>query len=567
MKKNLKSIVNLSLSVALFATITGCNRDADQTMSASPSPSNTTQSSASPQASSSSTSQNSEIDAVEQAKRVTRFMPEIIKLVKATLIEQPSKLWSGFNTSGKQILLINESDRIAYLLNNQRPELGSKEEVIEYDTSTFAEKNIDQLILPFGEIQFNEKSTYYANISMLSRPAAGIPNDEQSTFERVMATVIHESIHLLLQKDTPDYNRTAGLRGQEYPFDVMSRYYRHETYAYLQDAILATNQDDKVKAIKQAVYFHEKFLKENPKNVTMDLFDSAEGQAEYITYKYQVLSQNPTYSAQQLQDETKNYIVKENNKRYPTKSGEYPLIPVTEREHYMIGALAIANLFDLGLNPSTDIYKKSGINLLKQKYGSSASEGHKGLKEEVMQHFTSIADGIKSRIDDFEKNVKSTDYAKVKIPVTVNNMSFGYDKPSILYNYNNQSGALMSVSQEMRLGKSEHRLKLSKLSVFTPMGMPVEVDQSTEGTTMEVPVGGQQSIEGNTMKAPVGGQQSTEGMMMQPPADMVMFMYLALIPKADIQVKDNLLTIQREDLNFFDIPFDLVNGEYVLRVK
>ncbi len=111
-------MVHLSLSVALFTTIVGCNQDADQTMSASPSPSNTAQSSATPQASSSPTGQISPVDTVEKAKIILRIMPKIIKTVKTALIDQPSKLWSGFNTSNIQFLLINQSNRVAYLLNN-----------------------------------------------------------------------------------------------------------------------------------------------------------------------------------------------------------------------------------------------------------------------------------------------------------------------------------------------------------------------------------------------------------------------------------------------------------------
>jgi len=459
-----------------------------------------------------------ESNPIENSKKIREMMPKLVKDIKKIMIDDASKLWPSFNTADKQILLVNPSNKMAYLINNQKPDIGPKDQVIEYSTDSI--KDVQLLVMPFQLTTFNDLPTYVFNVEFAS---GIISRAGDKAYEDLFKFVVHEGIHMLLQSG----NSVEGLgtRAETYPEDIDSRYYRNEMYQYLQEASKSKNKEEKIDQIQQAVYFYELYLNSNKKNKQQDGYDNIEGMATYLQEKaYQMLN-HPNATAKELNDLTAQSIISN-----VVLTGKERLLLNKGREYYDIGSLAIASAVDLELD-SKAIFTTSPLGLLKSKFGSKKAEGHENIKKANNDYYISYNNELKSYVDDIASKQKDNNYAAVRIPVTIANSSFTLEDMTVEYEYKGKPAEIQTATREIVLGDT--RIKLNKMkSLF-----------------LEEP-----------MKDP------KDPTKMDP--NMVFGYTIVYVPKKDIEIsKDKLLTIQRDDLLVFDAKYEEKDGEYQVLIK
>ncbi|WP_313639360.1 hypothetical protein [Paenibacillus sp.] len=459
-----------------------------------------------------------ESNPIENSKKIREMMPKLVKDIKKTMIDDAGKLWPSFNNADKQILLLNPSNKMAYLINNQKSDIGSKDEVIEYSTDSI--KDVQLLVMPFQLTTFNDHPTYVFNVDIA---ASFGPMSGDKAYEDTFNLIVHEGVHILLQSGNSVEGQ--GTRAETYPEDINSRYYRNEMYQYLKAAALIKNKDEKIDQIQQAVYFYELYLNSNKKNKEQDGYDNIEGMATYLQEKAYQLLNHPDASAKELNDLTAQSIV--SNVMLTDKE---KLLLDKGREFYDIGSLAMAAAVDLGLD-SKAIFTTSPLGLLKSKFGSKKAEGHENIKKANQDYYTSYNNKLKSYVDDIATKQKDDNYAAVRIPVTIKNSSGMFQDMIVQYEYKGKPAEIQTATREIVLGDT--RIKLNQMkSLFIESPMEAQKDP----------------------------------MKMDP--NMVMGYTIVFVPKKDIEIsKDKLLTIQRDDLLIFDAKYEEKDGEYQILTK
>ncbi|GAB0166813.1 hypothetical protein LSPCS325_02500 [Lysinibacillus sp. CTST325] len=455
---------------------------------------------------------------IENSQKIREITPELVKDIKKILIDDASKLWPSFNNEDKQILLLNPSNKIAYLINNQKTDIGPKDEVIEYSTDSI--KDTQLLVTPFQLTTFNNHPTYVFNLDFASDFISG--TDEKAAYEYVFKFIIHEGIHILLQSGGTVEG--LGTRAETYPEDIDSRYYRNEMYQYLKKAIESKKKDEKIDQIQKAVYFYELYLNSNKKNKDQDGYDNIEGMATYLESKAYQMLQHPHASVKELNELTLQNIIDNSNQE------QEEVLLMKDREFYDIGALAIASAVDLNLNDKT-ILTASPLGLLNSQFGSKKAEGHENIKKANDDYYNSYNSKLKSYVDDIASKQKDNQYVAVRIPVTIQNSSATFEDMIVEYQYKGNPAEIQTTTREIIL--PDTRIKLNKM----------------ESLYIEAPM--------------EGYKDSTK---MNP--NTIMGYTIVYIPKKEIEFsKDKLLTIQRDDLLIFDAKYEEKDGEYQILMK
>lgn len=459
---------------------------------------------------------------IENSKKSREITPELVKDIKKILIDDASKLWPSFNTDDKQILLLNPSNKMAYLINNQKTDIGTKDEVIEYSTDSI--KDTQLLVTPFQLTTFNDHPTYAFNLDF----ASDLYSDAgEKTYERVFKFIVHEGIHILLQSG----NSVEGLgtRAETYPEDTDSRYYRNEMYQYLKEAI-GKNEDEKINQVQKAVYFYELYLNSNKKNKQQDGYDNIEGMATYLDAKAYQMIKHPDATTEEINELTAQSII---DNFIPADQEQEKVLLMKGQEFYDIGALAIASAVDLNLNDKT-ILTGSPLGLLNSQFGSKKAEGHQNIKKANADYYNSYNSKLKSYIDDIASKQRDDKYVAVRIPVTIQNSSVMYEDMIVEYQYKEIPAEIQTATREILL--PDTRIKLNKMkSIF-----------------IEAPLEGLEGLENPEKMNPT----------------MIMGYTIVFIPKKDIEFsQDKLLTIQRDDLLIFDAKYVEKDGEYQILVN
>jgi hypothetical protein len=462
-----------------------------------------------------------ESNPIENSQKIREMMPKLVKDIKKVLIDEASKLWPSFNNADKQILLLNPSNKIAYLINNQKSDIGSKDEVIEYSTDSL--KDVQLLVMPFQLTTFNDHPTYVFNVDIASSFG---PMSGDKAYEDMFKLIVHEGIHILMQEGKSVEG--LGTRAETYPEDINSRYYRNEMYQYLKEAVNSKNKDKKLDQIQQAVYFYELYLNSNKKNKQTDGYDNIEGMATYLETKAYTLLNHPNASAQELNDLAAQNIVKN---FIPADQEKEGLLLIKGREFYDIGSLAIASAVSLGLDDKA-ILTNSPLGLLKSKFGSKETPGHANIKKANEHYYISYNNKLKSYVDDIATKQNDNQYAAVRIPVTVKNSSSMFEDMIVEYEYKGKQAEIQTATREIVLGDT--RIKLNRMKSLFIQQSPMEAPK--DPTKMD--------------------------------PNMVIGYTIVFVPKKDIEIsKEKLLTIQRDDLLIFDAKYVDNDGEYQIEMN
>lgn len=452
---------------------------------------------------------------IENSKKIREITPELVKDIKKILIDDARKLWPSFNNEDKQILLLNPSNKMAYLINNQKTDIGPKDEVIEYSTDSI--KDTQLLVMPFQLTTFNDHPTYVFNLEFASDIISGA---DENAYEIVFKFIVHEGIHILLQSG--ESVEGLGTRAETYPEDIDSRYYRNEMYQYLKKAIKSKNKDEKIDQIQQAVYFYELYLNSNKKNKAQDGYDNMEGMATYLESKAYQMIKHPEESVKELNELTAQNII---DNFIPADQDQEEVLLMKMREFYDIGALAIASAVDMQLNEKT-ILTASPLGLLDSEFGSKKAEGHENIKKANNDYYNAYNNKLKSYVDDIASKQKDDQYAAVRIPVTIQNSSASYENMNVEYQYKGNPAEIQTTTREIVL--PDTRIKLNKMK-------SISIESPMEG--LEDPA----KMNPNT----------------------IMGYTIVFVPKKDIEFsQDKLLTIQRDDLLIFDAKYEEKDGEY-----
>ncbi|MFJ8458588.1 hypothetical protein ACIQ57_05595 [Lysinibacillus xylanilyticus] len=448
---------------------------------------------------------------IENSKKIREITPELVKDIKKILIDDASKLWPSFNNEDKQILLLNPSNKMAYLINNQKTDIGPKDEVIEYSTDSI--KDTQLLVMPFQLTTFNDHPTYVFNLEFVSSTG-------EKAYETVFKFIVHEGIHILLQSGGTAEG--LGTRAETYPEDIDSRYYRNEMYQYLKKAIESKNKDEKIDQIQQAVYFYELYLNSNKKNNDQDGYDNIEGMATYLESKAYQMIKHPDASTKELNELTAQNII---DNFIPADQGQEEVLLMKGQEFYDIGALAIASAVELNLNDKT-ILTASPLGLLKSEFGGKKAEGHQNIKKANEDYYNSYNSKLKSYVDDIVSKQKDNQYVAVRIPVTIQNSSAMYEEMIVEYQYKGNPAEIQTTTREIILPDTRIKLnKMKSLSIEAPM----------------------EDLEDPTKMNP----------------NTIMGYTIVFVPKKDIEFsQDKLLTIQSDNLLIFDAKYEEKDGEY-----
>jgi len=453
---------------------------------------------------------------IENSKIIREITPKLVKDIKKILIDDASKLWPSFNNEDKQILLLNPSNKMAYLINNQKSDIGPKNEVIEYSTDSI--KDTQLLVNPFQLTKFNDHPTYVFNLEFASDLISGA---DEKAYEIVFKFIVHEGIHILLQSG--DSVEGLGTRAETYPEDTDSRYYRNEMYQYLKKAIESKTKNEKIDQIQKAVYFYELYLNSNKKNKAQDGYDNIEGMATYLESKAYQMIKHPDASAQKLNELTAQNII---DNFTAADQGQEEVLLMKGREFYEIGALAIASAVDLNLNEKS-LLTASPLGLLKSEFGSKKAESQENIKKANNDYYNAYNNELKSYVEDISSKQKDEQFAAVRIPVTNQNSSATFENMIVEYQYKGNPAEIQTTTREIIL--PDTRIKLNKMkSLF--------------------------------IEAPMEGLEDPTKMN----SNTIMGYTIVFVPKKDIEFSQDkqLLTIQRDDLLIFDAKYEEKDGEY-----
>lgn len=447
-------------------------------------------------------------------EEVNKVLPELSKKVKTLLVDNSNKIDEKFNMKDTQILLMSNISKTAYLINSQNEKYGKKDEIVEYSTDTFKDKSL--LTVPYVLTEFNGKQTYAFNVDFFAKAV----KDKQQLETGLIKPIIHEAVHLVLQKSLENGQVTtaekaiAGDRTQNYPVLYDARTYRNQTLDYYKKALQSEKEEDKIKYIKMGNYFYKKYLDMNNENKNETAYDKIEGQARYLEYRALAVLNNLDKDENTIKTETKkallndNAVMDENITTKMSKNGEY----------YVIGSLAYANIYDIG--EEKELNYSNPLEYLLNKYGYTENEGNKEISNKVKSYYDEVNNNLKNTIDGIDSKLNDDKYIKIKIPVLrkyKENSSVRFEGESIKYNYNNESATIDTISKEIRIG--DNRIKLKSATVLT-----------TKGNTN----------------------------------DGIMSYQYVFIPKENVEINKDKLTVQTKEVQIYDAKFTMENGVYKL---
>lgn len=448
----------------------------------------------------------------ELKSSLNKLLPEISKKIKKILIENSNRIDEKFDMEKIQILLISNMNRNAYLINSQNEKYGKKDELVEYSTDTFKEKGI--LTIPYGLTKFNDKQTYVFNIDFFADGG-----NEKQMEDQIVKSIIHEGVHLILQKSLEGDVATAEessseSRAETYPVLYEARIYRSQILSLYKKALQSEKKEDKIKYIKMGNYFYKKYFDMNEQHKNEGDVDKAEGQARYFEFRGLALLNNLDKDENAIKAETKrtfldeNYEMKEEAFAQTDKNGEF----------YSVGSIAYANIYDLG--EEKELNYRNPLKYLLDKYGYTENEGNKELGTKVKEHYEEINNELKTTINGIDSKINDDKYAKIKIPVLYKyeeNASVSYEGNQISYKFNGGNATIDKISREIRIGSN--RILLKSATVV-----------STEGSSEN---------------------------------EMMTYIYV-MVPKDELEVENDKLTVQTKNIQIYNGKFIEENGMYKL---
>ncbi|HCM90411.1 MULTISPECIES: hypothetical protein [Vagococcus] len=435
-------------------------------------------------------------------EEVVSLMPDIAKKSKKIMIDNSEKIHPKFNMKDKQILIVSNIGKTAYLVNSQDEKYGKKDDVVEYSTDTITNKDI--MTGAFGETEFNGKKTYFLNIDSQMFMLEG---NKEKKVNVLVQTILHESIHKYLQPKLEKGESLASLestangvkRALTYPIPYEERIYRAQQTFYYREAVKAKTEEERVSNIKKGNYFYKKYLEANPENEKKAVYDRIEGQPAYSEARGIATTSEKANDEKSINDETISNILKDNR-----VSDEMIQMGMEDMEYYAVGELAYANVLQLNQMKEIQDDNQNPVKYLYEKYGVEENKGNEKLSAGIKEQFTAQNNQLKQQVEGVDEKVKSPDYVKVKVRITDEQLGFEMHTGSVNYKFKENDATIETISREVKLG--ENRLKLTQSELIKTMEGDKEVN------------------------------------------------YL-MVPKKDVEIKGDKVSIQSKDVQVFDQTF------------
>ncbi|MCT4687882.1 hypothetical protein [Vallitalea sp.] len=473
----------------------------------------------------------------EQKDKLREIFPQLCRETKETLIDNAHLIDPMFDMKKMQILLISNTLHTAYLINSQDKKYGEKDEMVEYSTDTFKDKRI--LVQIYNIVEFNNKPTYIVNVDYM----IGIAFDLNSMKTEIFKFIVHEAVHLVLQK-AKDKNLTTmeeamgRSRAVKYPMEYQSRIYRNQMTHFYKQALSTVDEQEKINNIKKANYFYKKYLEQSEDNKEKSSYDKIEGEARFAEYKaLSILEGNKTV------DEVNKNAVKLLNKDMNIR-----ILGMKENmEYYIIGSAAYGLIYDLGIENNLDY--NNPVKYLLKKYGVTENEGNKKLTMKITNEYEAYNKNIKTRVEDIENKLQSNDYNIIVIPINnkyTENRNVVYNKESLQYEYKNKKVTIDSMSKEIRLGNG--RILLKNAQVLSESLISEQLTKKNK-----------EVIEGN--------ESSKEQEIPNGISDIVIENIYVTVPKKDVDIDNSRLSVQTKQVQIYDAKFNEKDGMYYLEDK
>ncbi|WP_346888609.1 hypothetical protein [Clostridium sp. UBA1056] len=442
---------------------------------------------------------------------IEEVLPEIADDIRKVLVKNGTKIDSQLDLSKMQILLFSNMNHKAYLINSQNDKYGAPDENIEYSTDTFKDKTL--LTRMFDITEFNDRKTYIFNVDTFAYN--GLSKEELK--EELEKSIIHEAIHLVLQSKQEENIQTGeelmgSNRSVEYPLDSKSRVYRAQQMNFYKKALEAKTEEERIDFIKKGNYFYKKFLEVNPNNITDSELDKIEGQPRYFEYRGLALLKDINQSEDELKESTRIKFLENNYEINPDTVNEMG----KNGEFYAIGSLGYANIYALNIEKDFGFINPS--KYLLDKFGFTENAGDEELEKNIEKHYNDMNSNIKERVDKFTGEMNNPDYITIKIPVFKKyeeNGNVEIQGESIKYLYKGNENTLENVTKEIKLG--DNRVLIKSTDIMS------ELDTTGDDEY-----------------------------------------YYINIPKKDIAIEDNRLTVQLKSLQVYGSKFVEKDGMYIL---
>lgn len=451
----------------------------------------------------------------EQKEEFRQLFPELCKDIKKILVDNAHLIDLKFNMKSTQILLVSNVIHTAYLINSQNEKYGTKDELVEYSTDTIKDTSI--LVQGFNIIEFNDKSTYIVNLDFMLQ---GHPNTVIK--EEIIKFIVHEAIHLVMQKAKDPTLKTQeemmATRAIKYPLNYQSRIDRAQMLVLYKKALKAKSEEEKIKYIKKANYFYNKFLEYDEDNRAKALYDKIEGEAKFAEFQ-SIAILNNAKTKEEVNNEATRLLVD-----YYTMFNHEAIDE--NLEYYIIGSMAYALMHKLNENQ----IDSNPVNYLLDKYGIIENDGDKKLEQSLNTKYSDENKRIKKRVESVTNKLNSDDYTQVVIPVYYKYQENGniiYNQESIQYVYNGEEVTIDNITKEVRLKNSRILLKsVESISKLRQMNMEKIQDSDNNDFKSEI---------------------------------------IITVPSEDIEINNDKLTIQIKNVQMYDVKFIKKDGIYYLR--
>ncbi|WP_346914869.1 hypothetical protein [Clostridium sp.] len=443
-------------------------------------------------------------------EHIGELLPEISDDIRKVLVKNGTKIDPQLDLSDMQIVLFSNMNRRAYLINSQNDKYGAPDENIEYSTDTFKDKTL--LTTMFRITEFNDRKTYIFNVDAFA--SNGLPKEDLK--EELEKSIIHEGVHLVLQSKLEENVQTGeelmgANRSIDYPLDSKSRVYRAQQRNFYKKALEAKTEEEKIDFIKKGNYFYKKFTEVNSNNIIDSEFDKIEGQPRYFEYRGLALLKDINQSEDKLKEATRIKFLENNYEINPDIENEIG----KNGEFYAIGSLGYANIY--ALNIERDLGFINPSKYLLDKFGFTENAGDEELEKNIEKHYNDINSNIKERVDKFTEEMNNPDNITIKIPVFAKyeeNGNIEIEGESIKYLYKGNENNLEKVTKEIKLGNNRILLKSADIML----------EDTTENDQY----------------------------------------YYINIPRKDIGIEDNKLTVQLKSLQVYGSKFIEKDGMYIL---
>lgn len=459
---------------------------------------------------------NKSLTGIEKTKYdIREMMPGLIEDIETLMIDNSTKIQSEIDLSEIQILLVSNLIKTAYLINNQNEEFGESHEVIEYSTDTIKDTNV--LTGGFGSREFNGKETYVFNVDTLAMYDMQGGDLRKTVFD----TLLHEGIHIFYHQKMFKNVETAekgkgGLRTQEYPVLAEERIVRAQTLNYLNKALLSESQEEKIENIRKANYFYKKYLELDDKNKYATKYDMIEGQAKYFEFRGNTILNNPLASNKEIVEATTELYIN----TYEGLEEGFLTNMSKELEYYAIGSAALTLIYDM--ENGEDIGMVNPLQYLLDKFGYIENEGDGEITQEIRGKIDGNNAELKKIIDEVEARAESDEYVHVRIPAMRDNSKIGSMTLKMLpikYDFNGKEGTVNKMLAEIEV--YGNRLKFNDaLTVW------------------------------REFKDQEGRRLGTH--------------YEIFIPREDVEIDGDRITVQSEELQLFNMKFEEKDGMYTI---